>query len=99
MTNSDNACRRIRSAKNESEVLAAVRQYLDSLDAKDIALLPAGLLALGLTPAEELIQSALQLLHTALDAAAPRDAGVVKDASLVFTTAARRLAALAEDAA
>jgi hypothetical protein len=72
MTNGEHACRRIRTARNESQVLAAVREYLDSLDAKQMALLPTGLLALSLTPAEELVQSALQALHTALAAAATR---------------------------
>ena len=96
MTSSEKACREIRSAKTESQVIAAVREYLDSLGAKDLARLPADLMVLGLAPAEELIQSALQALHDI--GAASKDAGVA-DAVLVFTAAARRLAALAKDAA
>ena len=98
MTNSDKACRSIRAAKNETQVLAAVREYLDSLDAKDLATLPAELVVLGLTPAEELIQSALQALHGALPGSGAKASDVVKETTQVFTAAARRLAALAEDA-
>jgi hypothetical protein len=44
MTKSQKACRAIRSARSESQVIAAVRGYLDSLDASDAALLPRELL-------------------------------------------------------
>ena len=100
MTNREKACREILAAKHESQVLLAVREYLDSLDVADAALLPAELLVMGLTPAEELIQSALHALHSALG---PRGeaskAGVLKDTADVFAAAARRLAALAKDPA
>ena len=98
MTNTEKACRSIRAAKNETQVMAAVREYLDSLDAKDLATLPAELLVLGLTPAEELIQAALQALHDALPGSGAKGGAIVNDTALVFKAAARRLAALAEDA-
>lgn len=100
MTSSEKACRAIRSATNESEVVGAVRDYLESLDASDAGRLPAEILAIGLTPAEELIQSALQVLHNGMEQArADSKANVLSEATLVFTTAARRLAALAKDSA
>ena len=92
MTKSQKACRAIRSARSESQVIAAVRDYLDSLDASDAALLPGELLVLGLVPAEELIQTALHALHQVTNTAAR--GGVVKETALVFSTAARRLAAM-----
>ena len=94
MTKSQKACRAIRAARNESQVVAAVRDYLDSLEAADAALLPGELLALGLVPAEELIQTALHALHEVSRSDAK--GGVVKETASVFSTAARRLAALAE---
>ena len=96
MTRSEKACRAIRAATTESQVAGAVRAYLDSLGAADAARLPAEILTLGLTPAEELIQSALQTLHSrgSKDKA---KGGVLREASLVLETAARRLAALAKD--
>jgi hypothetical protein len=100
MLKGEKASRAIRAARNESEVLGAVREYLDSLDASDAALLPAELLVRGLTPAEELIQSALQALHSEIDSNAEKArGGVLNEAALVFTTAGRRLAALAKDPA
>jgi hypothetical protein len=100
MLKGEKACRDIRTARNESEVLGAVRTYLDSLDAADAALLPAELLVMGLTPAEELIRSALEALHEEMEAGAGKSKrGLLNEASLVFTTAARRLAALAKDPA
>lgn len=98
MTKSEKACRVIQSAKKESQVVGAVRDYLDSLDASDVAQLPAEVAVLGLTPAEELIQSALQALHNCLaEAGATRKGGIVRETALVFTTAARQLTLLAED--
>ena len=99
MTKSRKACGAIHRAKNEAEVINAVRQYLDSLEASDAAELPGELLLLGMTPAEELIQSALQALHDLIGKKSSPKGGVVRETTLVFTTAARRLASLATDAA
>ena len=100
MTKSQKACRAVRSAKTGSQVINAVQQYLHSLNASDAAQLPKELLVVGLTPAEELIQSALQALHDCITQKgdAPKG-GVVRETMLVFTTAARRLAILAKDPA
>jgi len=100
MTKSEKACRAIRAARNESEVIAAVREYVDSLDRSDLARLPAEILAMGLAPAEELVQSALQALHGGMAGAGEDSkADILSEATLVFTTAARRLAVLARDSA
>jgi predicted nucleic acid-binding protein len=60
-------------------------------------LLPASLTGLGVSHVEEVVQSAVQLVHremlSALDAP---EAALLKDAALVFSTAAQRLAALAK---
>jgi hypothetical protein len=100
MTRSDRACRAIRAANSESEVIEAVREYVESLDLGDVALLPAEILSMGLAPAEELVQSALAALHSAAGGAErAADGGVFHETTLVFTAAARRLAALARDVA
>jgi hypothetical protein len=100
MRNGDNACRDIKAASTESEVIAAVRRYLGSLDASDAAKLPAEVMALGLSEVEEMVHAALQLVHNEMlgshDAA---EAEVLKDVHRVFTTAAKRLADLAKDVA
>jgi hypothetical protein len=90
-------CRAIQAAPTEAQVITVVREYLASLDPTEIALLPAGLIGLGISHVEEVVQSALQLVHremlSALDAP---EAAFLKDAALVFSTAAQRLAALAK---
>ena len=59
-------------------------------------MLPAGLAALATNHAEEVVQSALQLVHHEMLAALDEpEAAVLKDAALVFSTAATRLATLA----
>jgi len=97
MTRGDKACRAIRAATRESEVIAAVRDYIDALDSSDAARLPAEILVMGLTPAEELIQSALQSVETLLKAekgAKGAKGGALRELTRVLTAAARRLADL-----
>jgi hypothetical protein len=90
-------CRAIQAASTEAQVVAAVREYLGSLSAAELALLPASLTGLGVSHVEEVVQSAVQLVHremlSALDAP---EAALLKDAALVFSTAAQRLAVLAK---
>lgn len=96
MKNSRSTCLAIQSASTEKQVLSSVRDYLSSLSPAEVALMPAGLAALGTSRAEEVVQSALQLVHhemlVPLDAP---EAELIKDAVMVFSTAATRLAALA----
>ena len=100
MKKSDKACRAIGAASTETEVLAAVRDYLSSLEASEVAVLPAQLMALVLSGAEEVVQSALQLVHTEMLAAHDRpEAALLNQVTLVFSTAAKRLAALAKNTA
>ena len=94
MTRGDKACRAIRAATRESEVIAAVRDYIDALDSSDAARLPAEILVMGLTPAEELIQSALQSVETLLKAEKGAKGGALRELTRVLTAAARRLADL-----
>lgn len=97
MKDTHSICRAIQAAPTEAHVVAIVREYLSSLSAAELAALPAGLTALGISHAEEVVQSALQLVHremlSALDAP---EAAFLKDAALIFSTAAQRLAALAK---
>ena len=95
MTRVDKACRAIRAASRESEVIAAVRDYIDALDSSDAARLPAQILAMGLTPAEEVIQSALQSVQAGMKAGKGAKGDVGRDLIRVLTAAARRLADLA----
>jgi hypothetical protein len=100
MKKSDVACRDIRAARSESDVITAVRGYLDSLSAEEASVLPAELLARGISQAEELIQSALALVHDQmLGKHDSPDASLLNEIELVFSTAAKRLAVLARDTA
>ena len=96
MKDSRSTCRAIQTASTEQQVISVVREYLSSLSPAEVALMPAGLSALATSRAEEVVQSALQLVHhemlVALDAP---EAELIKDAVLVFSTAATRLATLA----
>jgi hypothetical protein len=92
---SDIACRNIRAATNESEVIAAVREYLASLNPVEAALVPCQALASGLMQAEEMIHAALHLIDDAGKARKGSGADVIDETRLVFTAAAKRLAALA----
>lgn len=94
MTRGDKARRAIRAASRESEVIAAVRDYIEALDSSDAARLPAEILVMGLAPAEELIQSALQSVETRLKAEKGAKGGAVRELIRVLTAAARRLADL-----
>jgi hypothetical protein len=100
MKKSDVACRAIRAARSESEVITAVRGYLESLSPDEASVLPAELLAKGIHQAEELIQSALALVHEQmLGKQDSPDASLLNEIELVFATAAKRLTALARDTA
>ena len=100
MKKSDAAVRAIRAAKAESQVVAAVQEYLASLGPAVIGILPAGILAVGLRQAEEVIQSALELVHEQmLGKEDSPQASLLNDVELVLSTAAKRLAVLARDTA
>ncbi|MGZ5036754.1 MAG: hypothetical protein ACXWG1_08025 [Usitatibacter sp.] len=100
MKTSDGACRAIRAAKTEGEVVAAVREYLDSLSPQEAGALPAQVLAFGLSQVEEVVHSALDLVHRQMLAMREGpESQVLTDVTLVFSTAAKRLAVLAKDTA
>jgi hypothetical protein len=93
---SDVAIRAIRAAKAESQVVAAVREYLGSLGPSVAAVLPEEILAIGLTQAEDVIQSALRVVHgKVLATEQSPQAALLNDVELVLATAAKRLAVLA----
>lgn len=96
MKDSRSACAAILTAATEEEVVLAVRGYLSSFTEAEVALMPAGLTALGTSHAQGVVQGALELVRrdmlAALDAPG---ADIIRDAVLVFSTAATRLAALA----
>jgi hypothetical protein len=100
MKKSDSACRAIRAASTEAEVIGALRNYLASLGAAQMALIPAEIVAIGIRHAEEVVQSALQLVHREmLETRDAVDAAVLSEVALVFSTAAQRLTVLAKDPA
>ena len=96
MKDASSTCKALQAATSEEQVVALVRGYLGSLSPAEAALLPTGLTALSVSHVEEVVHSALQLVHREMVAVfdAPETL-VLKEASLVFTTAAQRLAALA----
>ena len=97
MNDSRSTIRAIQAAATEEQVVAVVRDFLKSLSPSEAALMPAGLTALGVSHVEEVFQSALALVHREMGAAFDQpEAAVLKDASLVLSTAAQRLAILAK---
>lgn len=99
MKSSDTACRAIRAASTESQVMKAVSEYVDSLAPGAVALLPVELISLGVSGAEEVIHSALHLVNSRMVGSEGSDADTLSDVVLVLSTAARRLAALAKNTA
>lgn len=97
MKSSDTACRAIRAASTESDVMRAVSNYLESLEPAALALLPSELTAIGLSHAEEVIHSALELAQSRIGRSAKTtpQARTLSDIVLVLSAAARRLATLA----
>jgi hypothetical protein len=86
----------IRAAKTESEVIAAIRNYLATLTEDELALIPAGFKALGLITTDEIARAAVELAQREVLAVgeAP-ESQLLRDAAAVFSTAAMRLASIA----
>lgn len=100
MKSSERACRDIRAASSESQVIQAVSDYLDTLQPGAVALLPAELKAMGLKQAEEVIHLALEIVHGQMGRAeGAAGADILNEIVLVLSTAARRLAVLASNTA
>lgn len=88
-------CVAIRNAQTPAEVVAALRDYVAALNAAGLALVPSMLLTVGVDHAREIAQAALELARREAAAAAnDPDAAILKEAAMVFSTAAMRLAVL-----
>ena len=88
-------CVAIQAASTEAEVISALRHYLSSLDAPKIALVPPTLLTVGVNYAQEIAQAAIELARRETSAALDEaSAEFLKDAAIVLSTAAMRLAVL-----
>ena len=97
MKSSETACRAIRAAATESEVIQVVSDYIESLEPSTVALLPSELMAIGLSQAEEVIHSALQVVRGQVARSKRSPEGKrLRDIVQVLSTAAQRLAALAK---
>jgi hypothetical protein len=97
LKDTQSTCRAIQAATTETQVVALIREYLSSLSAAEVALLPAGLTSLGISHVEEVVQSALQLVHREmLSVLDEPESAFLREASLIFSCAAQRLAALAK---
>ena len=96
MSKTDIACRKIRAANTETQVIAVVREYLASLGPTDVAGIPLHVLSASLVHTEESIHSCIQAVEDAIAAVkgGTADADAVDGTRLVLTAAARRLAAL-----
>ena len=89
-------CLAIQTASSEEQVISAVRTYLSSLSTAEAASMPAGLIAIGKSHVENIVQSALQLVHEEmLSALDTPESDLLRDAVLVLATATTRLASLA----
>ncbi len=89
-------CLTIQSATTEEQVISAVRAYLSALSAEEAASMPAELIALGRSHAENIVGAALKLVNdemlSAMDAPGSE---LLRGPVLVLATASRRLASLA----
>ncbi len=86
-------CQVIRAASTEGEVIAAVRDYLGTLDHGQLAAIPASLLSLQINHARDIAAAAVELArHEATMAPQAPEAALVKDVATVLSTAAMRLA-------
>ena len=90
------ACRKIRAATTESQVVAAVRDYLASLGPPEALGIPLQVLSSCLVQTEESIHSAIQLFEDAIGAMREGgpDSNAAEGTRVVLSTAARRLAAI-----
>ena len=96
MSKPEVACRKIRAANTETQVIGVVREYLGSLGPADIAGIPLDVLSSSLVHTEESIHSCIQAVEDAIAVVQGRkpNAKAAEGTRLVLTTAARRLAAL-----
>ena len=96
MSRPEVACRKIRAANTESEVVRVVREYLASLGPAGVAGIPLHVLSSGLVHTEESIHSCIQAVEDAIAAVqgGSSNAGAVEGTRVVLTAAARRIAAL-----
>jgi hypothetical protein len=89
-------CNAIQVATTEEQVIAAVRKYLSSLSDEETASMPAELIALGRSHAENIVGAALKLVNdemrSVIDAPGSE---LLRGPVLVLATASRRLATLA----
>jgi len=99
VSKSDVACKKIRAATTESQVIGVVREYLGSLGPADALGVPVHAVSSCLVHTEESIHSALQVLEDALAALQGGSANpdAAEGTRLVLTTAARRIATLNGD--
>ena len=88
-------CVAIQSASTPAEVISALRHYLSSLDASKVALIPPTLLSVGVNYAQEISQAAIELARRESSTVLDEDSvQFLKDAAVVLSTAAMRLAVL-----
>lgn len=94
MSKANATCKRIRAATTESQVMAAVREYLSSLGPPEVAGIPLHIVSTSLVMTEESLHTAIQAFEDALGAVGVGDGDAAEGTRVVLTTAARRLAAL-----
>ena len=96
MSKTETACKKIRAASTESQVINVVREYLTSLGPPELAGIPLHALSSTLVHTEESIHSAIQVFEDAVAGVADgnSNADVAEGTRQVLATAARRIAAL-----
>ncbi len=94
-----NVAQTVQAAKSAAEVLSAVHGFLSALTPAEVSCLPPGFLAFASSPVQELSHVAVELAQREILASSPigADAGLLKDASTVLSTAAMRLALISFD--
>ena len=93
MRNVPQTVQAIQAAMTPGEVLTAVHRFLSSLTPAEVSCLPPGLLSFASGQVQELSHVAVELAQREILASSNGlNAGLLKDASTVLSTAAMRLA-------
>jgi hypothetical protein len=85
----------IRNASTEQKVLSIVRKYVSSLAAHELALIPIALAAKAIGDSQDVARISMLLAKEGMHEHSKSEAGVLKDAALIFATASAQLARLA----
>jgi hypothetical protein len=91
----DKVVTEIRNAPTEEKVLSIVRHYVSSLAAHELAVIPLSLAGKAIGNAQDVAQISMVLAKQDVVEGSKSEAGVLKDAALIFATASAQMSKLA----